>query len=37
MSEEDAKNLLSRFEEDEKEIQKRLKQVNVGRGSGHDW
>ena len=37
MSEEDAKNLLSRFEEDEKEIQKRLKQVNIGRSSGHDW
>lgn len=37
MSEEDAKNLLSRFEEDEKEIQQRLKQVNIGRSSGHDW
>ncbi len=37
MSEEDAENLLSRFEEDEKEIQKRLKQVNIGRSSGHDW
>ena len=37
MSEEDAENLLSRFEEDEKEIQKRLKQVNIGRSSGRDW
>jgi Ca-activated chloride channel family protein len=37
MNEEDAKNLLSRFEEDEKEIQKRLKQIDIGRSSGHDW
>ena len=37
MSEDDAKNLLSRFEEDEKEIQKRLKQVNIGRSSGYGW
>ncbi len=37
MSEDEAENLLSRFEEDEKEIQERLKQVNIGRSSGHDW
>jgi len=37
MSEEEARNLLSRFEQDEKEIQQRLKQYNVGQGSQNDW
>jgi len=37
MSEEEAKNLLARFEADEQEIQKKLKQVNIGRGSKRDW
>ncbi|UCE65054.1 MAG: tetratricopeptide repeat protein [Candidatus Zixiibacteriota bacterium] len=37
MTEEDARNLLSRFEEDEKEIQKKLKQVNLRGRSIYDW
>jgi tetratricopeptide (TPR) repeat protein len=37
MTEEEAKNLLSRFEEDEKDIQRELKQVNLRGGSGRDW
>lgn len=37
MTKEEAKNLLARFEQDEKEIQKRLKQVNIRGGSSHDW
>jgi len=37
MSQEEAKKLLARFSEDEKEIQKKLKQVNIRRGSSRDW
>lgn len=37
MSEEEAENLLARFEEDEKEIQKRLKQINIRGSSKNDW
>lgn len=37
MSEEEAKNLLARFEEDEKEIQERLKQINIRGSSKNDW
>ncbi len=37
MSEEEAENLLARFEEDEKEIQERLKQINIRGSSKNDW
>ncbi|MEE9554522.1 MAG: hypothetical protein V3W18_09515 [candidate division Zixibacteria bacterium] len=37
MSEEEAENLLARFEEDEKEIQEKLKQINIRGGSSRDW
>ena len=37
MSKEEAENILARFEQDEKEIQKQLKQVNIRGGSGRDW
>ncbi len=37
MTEEEAKSLLARFAEDEKEIQKELKQVKVRGGSANDW
>ena len=37
MSEEEAKNLLARFEADEKEIQQQLKQVNIRGTSKNDW
>ncbi len=37
MSQEEAENLLARFEEDEKEIQKQLRQVRVQGSSRYDW
>jgi Ca-activated chloride channel homolog len=37
MSQKQAKELLARFAEDEKDIQKRLKQVNVRGRSTNDW
>ena len=37
MTKEEAKNLLSRYAEDEKETQKKLKQVNLRGRSVYDW
>jgi hypothetical protein len=37
MSKEEAENLLSRFEADEKEIQEKLKQVILRGRSVNDW
>jgi len=37
MSKEEAQKLLARFDQDDKETQKKLKRFNVGRGSGNDW
>lgn len=37
MSPEEAKKLLARFEQDDKEVQEKLRQFNVGRSGGRDW
>jgi Ca-activated chloride channel family protein len=37
MSEEEAKNLLARFEQDDKEVQEKLRRFNIGRSGGRDW
>ena len=37
MSKEEAKNLLARFEQDDKEAQEKLRRFNAGRSGGRDW
>lgn len=37
MSEEEARNLLARFEQDDKEVQEKLRRFNIGRSGGRDW